>query len=209
MLGRGALLAAAADPRAAGPVMAQWCFLLALWGRCLDGTDLLPRLGRFRPGPETAYVMCSLPADLRRFEQRLAAARAGLPSPSAEAELRRLCVWTCKKLLRAGAELAMLHDGRFTRDLTPCARRFAERLPHCADAARHLLRIAIEPSSDLDVLERMVGTSSRGSAGRRRPPACGLRPAGTPEGSHPAVDAVGMSECTRQAPVGSQPQAFG
>ncbi len=156
VLGRGALLAAVTDPRGAGPVMAQWCFLLALWGRCLDGTDLLPALGRFRPGPATAYVLCSLPPDLRRFEQRLAAARGAVPSPSVEADLRRLCVWTCKKLLRAGAELAMLRDGRFTRDLAPCARRFAEHLPPYTDAAHRLLEMAIEPPSDLGVLERMV-----------------------------------------------------
>lgn len=158
VLGRRALLKAVADPRAAGPVMAQWCFLVAMWGRCLDGADLVPALGRFRPGPGVAYVMCYLPVDLRTFEARLAAARAGPSSPEVEAKLRRLCVWTCKKLLRSGAELAMLRDGRFTRDLAPCARRFAERLPEWAGAAEQLLQWAVEPPSDLRGLEGLVRT---------------------------------------------------
>jgi hypothetical protein len=155
VLGRGAL-AAALDPRAAAPVMAQWCFLLAVWGRCLEGTDLVPALGRFRPGHEVAYVVRSLPSDLRQFEARLAKVRAAGPSPAALAELQRLCVWTCKKLLRSGAELAMLDDGRFTRDLAPCSRRFAQRLPEHAATARALLEWAIVPPTDLAPLEQIV-----------------------------------------------------
>ncbi|HEY3450666.1 MAG TPA: hypothetical protein VGK67_30195 [Myxococcales bacterium] len=156
VLGRGALRRAVEDPSAAGPVMAQWCFLLALWGRCLAGVDILPELGRFRPGPGTAYVMCYLPADLRTFEERLAQLRAAEPSPEVEGQLRRLCVWTCKKLLRSGAELAMVRDGRFTRDLAPSARRFSERLPGHAADARQLLEWAIAPPFDLSGLERVV-----------------------------------------------------
>lgn len=154
VLGRGALLRAVTDPQGAGPVTAQWCFLLAVWGRCLEGTNMLPELGRFRPGSGVAYVLRSLPLDLREFEERLAKLRAETPSPRVEAELRRLCVWTCKKLLRAGAELAMLRDGRFTRDLAPSARRFATALPEHAAVAQQLLQWVIQPPVDLAALEQ-------------------------------------------------------
>lgn len=156
VVGRGALLRSVVDPRGAGPVTDQWRFLLALWGRCLAGTDMLPELGRFRPGPEVAYVLRSLPTDLREFEARLAKARVQPSSPAVEAELRRLCVWTCKKLLRSGAELAMLQDGRFTRDLAPCSQRFAKRLPEHADTARRLLEWAIQPPNGPAALEHAM-----------------------------------------------------
>lgn len=156
VLGRGALLRAVVDPILAGPVMEQWCFLLAQWGRCLAGTDMLAELGRFRPGASVAYVLRSLPIDMREFEARLDEARAQAPSPGRDAALRRLCTWTCKKLLRSGAELAMLDDGRFTRDLVPCSQRFAKRLPEHADSARRLLEWAIQPPTELEAIERVV-----------------------------------------------------
>ncbi len=156
VLGRGGLLAATADPAGAGPVMAQWCFLLALGARCLVGEDVLPELGRFRPGPEIAYVLRSLPPSMRIFEARLTQARAKMPSDEGQHELHSLCSWTCKKLLRSGAELAMLTDSRFTRDLGPCASQLANHLPEFADTARQLLEWAIEPPDDLAGLEQVV-----------------------------------------------------
>lgn len=156
VLGRGALRAAVVDPERAGPVMAQWCFLLALGSRCLEGENILPELGRFRVGPEIAYVIRSLPPSLRVFEARLAHARAESPSHEVNEDLRVLCTWTCKKLLRAGAEIAMLTDPRFTRDLGPCAQQLGKRFPELADTAQQLLEWAIDPPYDLSGLERVV-----------------------------------------------------
>ena len=50
----------------------------------------------------------------------------------------------------------MLADGRFTRDLTPCSRRMAQRLPEWADTARRLLEWAIAPPCELRELEQIV-----------------------------------------------------
>ena len=131
-------------------------FLLALGARCLEGEDIVPALGRFRPGPDIAYVLRSLPPSMRTFEARLARARADVPSDEVQRELRALCTWTCKKLLRSGAELAMLTDGRFTRDLGPCTRQLAKELPDFADTARQLLEWAIEPVEELSGLQQVV-----------------------------------------------------
>lgn len=149
VLGRATLLAAAADLRGAQPVMAQWVFLLAVGARCVAGEDILSRLPRFRTGTDTAFVLRSLPVAMREFESRLAAART-------DVALRKLCAWTCKKLLRSGAELAMLDDHRFTRDLGPSARQLAARLPDHAEAARQLLAWAIDPPTDLAPLAALA-----------------------------------------------------
>jgi hypothetical protein len=156
VLGRGALLEARRHPEGADPVMAQWCFLLALGGRCLDGPDVLGDLGRYRGGPEVAFVLRGLPRTMREFERRWAANGVAPPGPEAEASRRKLVAWTCKKLLRAGAELAMLRDGRFTRDLAPCARRLGERLPRFAGVADRLLRWAIAPGAEATGLDAVV-----------------------------------------------------
>lgn len=140
VLGRQALIAAASSPGSRGPVMAQWCFLLGLFGRCLEGESVLDALGRFRAGPECAFVLRHLPRDLVVFEQRRASGG------------KKLCVWTAKKLLRAAGELRMLDDHRFTRDLGPCARRFAEVFPDEAATGEQLLRWAIAPVEDLGPL---------------------------------------------------------
>lgn len=159
VLGRGALAEARRDEAAAGPITAQWRFLLALFARTLDGEDLLPGLGRFRAGPAIAYVMKHLPVDLAGFATRLAALRAAPEGPATRAARKKLSTWTVKKLLRAGAELAMLRDGRFTRDLAPCARRLAARLPEHAALADRLLERAIHPpDDDLAEVEEAVRT---------------------------------------------------
>lgn len=154
VLGRRTLLAAAADLRAAHPVMAQWVFLLATGARCLAGDDVLPALGRFRAGPDIAFVLRNLPAAMDEFAGRLASVRT-------DAERQKLCAWMCKKLLRSGAELAMLDDPRFTRDLGPSARQLAARLPDYATAARQLLTWAVDPPTDLAPLATLARELAR------------------------------------------------
>jgi hypothetical protein len=156
VLGHSALLEARRHPERADPVLAQWCFLLALGGRCLDGRDVLEDLGRYRGGPEVAFVLRGLPRTMREFERRWTDLGATPPGPEAEATRRKLVAWTCKKLLRAGAELAMLRDGRFTRDLAPCARRLGERLPRFTGLADQLLHWAIDPDAEAPGLDTVV-----------------------------------------------------
>lgn len=144
VLGARALRAAAADLAGAAPAIAQWVFLLVTGARCLAGDDLLEDLGRFRADHQACFVARSLAGVRVDFDQRLAA----LGDSAAPEDLQRLASWMAKKLLRAGAELAMLEDGRYTRDLAPAAAQMRWRFPALHDELDPLLTLALDPPSE-------------------------------------------------------------
>ena len=89
----------------------------------LLGEDLRDRLPRFRP--DRSVVMHAL-----RLDEAIDAALGWLADP--EDDHPQVCRWVCKQLVRAGLEIVIEEEGRYTRDLWPCFEVFERHFPERA-----------------------------------------------------------------------------
>lgn len=58
------------------------------------------------------------------------------------------CTWLCKQILRAVMELCFERSQRYSRDLYRCWETFSEYYPDKSDELRHVLHLALNPTSD-------------------------------------------------------------
>jgi hypothetical protein len=91
-----------------------------------------------------------------RIHKRLSFMRKFLAEPQPESEIRNSCTWLAKGILRAGLELSMERAGRYSRDLYRCYETFAQVYPQKEAEMREALRLALNPTADIETLRGLV-----------------------------------------------------
>ncbi len=111
---------------------------------CVHGENLIPSLPKYRPGILTANNdLCQIGADIRE----------GLAELEEDPSPENILYWSrrvSKNMFRAGFSLTVLENRRFTRDLYPCYRSFAEFYPGREPEMRHAAGYVLEPSDDAE-----------------------------------------------------------
>ncbi|MEZ5989443.1 MAG: hypothetical protein R3F30_10025 [Planctomycetota bacterium] len=136
---RTLLLAEGADP---------FRFVLKTQGLCVEGPDILPELPRCRVDGRAIQHLPHLAEDLEGLEDDWA---AGVEPVEAE----EICTWMCKRLVRAGLELVLPEEGRYSRDLWPCYEAFSSRHPDMEPAMRQALEWAVRPTDMVEPVRRL------------------------------------------------------
>jgi hypothetical protein len=117
---------------------------------CLWGSDEDLELPRYRPGREILAHLIWLENDLSYCRKQLETADVS--------ELEGLERWICKRLLRAGFELVMEREQRYTRDLFPCYQSFSAHHPTMEPQMKSALRRAITPTMEIDTLQELLSS---------------------------------------------------
>ena len=106
---------------------------------CIAGEDLLPKLPKFRPNRrllELGHVMM--------LDRELDQAEVWLLDGSED--VREVCRWLSKRIIRSGLELFVEVEGQYTRDLWPCYDVFSRHVPEKREAMFQALELALSPS---------------------------------------------------------------
>jgi hypothetical protein len=116
---------------------------------CVFGTDFTNELSDVKPGPDLVLDGWELPKDL-------AIANRAMETAKDSDEVRQVCVWAMKHLIRSGFELVMERARCYTRDLYPSYQIFATYHPEKAMAMARALALAVNPSSDCKRIKRVI-----------------------------------------------------
>lgn len=137
--------------------------VLATQSVCVHGRDVIPSITtRYRPGPAMMLHLPWLALELGALEA-LATRGAGADA------IRRQCRALMKVMIRAGFELVMAAEQRYTTSLYWCQRSFARHHPDQAAAMERALFLYLNPSGDAGVvlaLARDLGAWLLAAAGR-------------------------------------------
>ena len=119
---------------------APYRFMLRTQSVCLVGRDLVPTMPQFKPDPTVMFSLSLLVADLRN---------AGQTSPGGNKEV---CCSLMRRVVRSAGEVAMLYDGRFTRDLGLCVENYLlhARSLRQMSVIPEALSLALQPIEELN-----------------------------------------------------------
>ena len=121
-------------------------FFLKTQSVCVCGDDLAVTIKDFAPSRRTIFYASSL-------TERLNYATACLRTCT---DTERTCRWIMKNIVRAGFEIVMEREGKYTRDLYPCYRAFSRHYPELSDQMRRALKLAIEPTQDVSRIREII-----------------------------------------------------
>ncbi len=124
-------------------------FLLQTQCICIYGKDLRIELPKFGIG-EWAYAHSN---DIQKGVDEV---KAWLKEEHTEKELKEVCSWIMKRMVRIGFELVMEKEQCFTRDLYPCYELFSKNYPNKDKEMREALKLAVFPTSDMDDMWKVI-----------------------------------------------------
>jgi hypothetical protein len=124
----------------------EMSFLLKTQSACVWGEDLAPQLPRFKLGVIVANN------DISQIQPDIEEAIAALHDDGSPARVVYWCRRIMKNMLRTGFSLVMLSEGVFTRDLKLCYEFFARHYPAQEQQMRRVLELAIQPTTDREVV---------------------------------------------------------
>lgn len=116
-------------------------FLLKTQCICIYGTDLNPALPSFKPDKNGIAHAPYLESDIER-------AKNWLKDETDEAEIKDICSWIMKRIVRIGFEIVMERENCFTRDLYPCYELFSKHYPAKQAQMFRILELAVFPTID-------------------------------------------------------------
>ena len=124
-------------------------FTIKTQSACIYGENLADSMQRFRPGHELIMHAFRIEAEMRGVCK-------DLEEDTDESQLRNVCQWLMKRIVRTGLELVMEREQTYTRDLYPCFDRFSSHYPAQRSNMEQALCWAIEPTSDRQVIAAFV-----------------------------------------------------
>lgn len=108
---------------------------------CIWGEDLAPQFPKVKPGKDMVGHLPTLHKDIQEV-------LAELPTAQEPEEVKEICQWIMKRLVRSGFELVMEKEKTFTRDLYPCYCAFSRSFPEQAPSMKQALEWAIAPTAN-------------------------------------------------------------
>jgi predicted nucleotidyltransferase len=122
--------------------------ILLLQSACVFGEDLSKTMPKVKVGKETLGHVYSFKKNLIWFDE-------WAKKSQEKVEMMNSCTWLMKRFLRTGLELTMERAGRYTRDLYPSYKVFAEYYPEKEAEMKEVLYLALNPTDDLEVIKKI------------------------------------------------------
>ena len=122
------------------PKGASYRFMLKTQSLCIYGDDIIGRLPPCRPDTSAMFSFRGLAGDIDCAAEDL----------DSSGDATGICRWLMRRIVRAAGEIAMLQDGRFTRDLCSCTETYLSHFGfRITDSLiPTALKLAITPESD-------------------------------------------------------------
>lgn len=135
------------DPRGGRNV---WLGIIRTNAACIAGEDLTPTIAPFSLNDMVGYsrnLQGNLEEELPRYLEE---------DRDDSEEISWSCRWAMRRILRAGFELGMFEEQRWTNDLYLCWESFARHYPERASLMRETLELALNPVGDATLIARHV-----------------------------------------------------
>lgn len=124
-------------------------FLLKTQTQCVYGIDIKRELPDFGIGKYSYAHSYTLKKDIKSIEN-------WLKDEEDIEEIKDICSWIMKRIVRIGFEVVMLKEQCFTRDLYYCYEAFAKHHPEKAKEMYHIMELAVYPTEDKeDILKNL------------------------------------------------------
>ena|ERR1700733_5601090 len=124
-------------------------FIIKYLSVCVYGEDVSSQMRLFAPDKDIVF---NLP-ELRR---RIQAVKNDFNAELDSVKIKQTCVLIMKLLIRAGFELCIEREKRFTRDLDQSFITFSEYYPDKKKEMKKVLELALYPTDDKKVILRML-----------------------------------------------------
>lgn len=121
--------------------------LIATQSVCIWGEDIQAQLKKYRPGREVMLEYRWIAADVEDWLTKIR------KNEKLETAAFRALM---KSIIRAGFELVMERDGRYTRDLYPCYQVYSQYYPEKESGMRQALYWYLNPIPDREVLRQYL-----------------------------------------------------
>jgi len=121
-----------------------WRFALKTQSVCVYGEDIASQIPSFKPDKKLAKKI------QEHLEKRIMQAKEKIEKNSGnETQIKTVCSWIMKRIVRQGFILVMVEECVFTRDLYPCYKTFSKHYPEKEEEMKTALELAIYPVSDI------------------------------------------------------------
>tara|TARA_R110000868_G_scaffold117600_12_gene312407 strand:+ start:24768 stop:25565 length:798 start_codon:yes stop_codon:yes gene_type:complete len=118
--------------------------LIKTQSRCVLGTDLSPTISPFTLPQmigHSLYIVDEIDKKLPLYLEE---------DKDSKQDIKNLCGWIMRRLIRACYDRVMLQEGKFTRDLYLCAERVGFYRPSLKEDLRNALHFALNPSENVE-----------------------------------------------------------
>ncbi len=89
---------------------------------------------------------------LKSLHKTIKVAKEELNGNNNKEDIKELCTWIMKKIVRSGFELYQEKEQKWTRDLYPCYDVFRNYQPNNADVMKQILFLALNPTDQTEVI---------------------------------------------------------
>lgn len=121
-----------------------WRFTLKTQSVCVYGEDISYKIDSFKPDKKLAMKI------QENLEKRIIQAKEKIENYyDNEVQIKIVCSWIMKRILRQGFILVMDEEEGFTRDLYYCYKTFSKYYPEKKEDMKKVLELAIYPTSDV------------------------------------------------------------
>jgi hypothetical protein len=124
-------------------------FLLKTQTKCVHGIDINKELPHFGLGEHSCAHSSTLKKDIRSVEN-------WLKDEEDIDEIKDICSWIMKRIVRIGFEVVMLKEQCFTRDLYYCYEAFSKHYPEKSKEMYHIMELAVYPVVDKEEILKNV-----------------------------------------------------
>ncbi|MCA0970796.1 nucleotidyltransferase [Halobacillus litoralis] len=127
-------------------------FILKTYGLCVYGENLIPQLPDYKPDVSLANE------HLIHFSSLMDYAKGEVTDNDDVEDIKDVCSWIMRIIVRAGGVLVIDQEKAYTRDLFPAYTLFAKHYPEKEQEMKTALWYSINPLSDSgDILEFLNG----------------------------------------------------
>lgn len=125
-------------------------FMLKTQSAIVWGEDVIAGIEKIKPNSETAKSL------LKHFPDSMKQAKVNLDKVSDEEDVKEICQWVAKRILRAGFYFVMPRANTFTKDLYPSYETFVRYYPEKGAGMKQALEYAIEPTGNKDEVALLI-----------------------------------------------------
>lgn len=126
-------------------------FQFLLKTQCIPvyGKNIINELPKFKIG-KAAFAHTST------LEKDIKAVHDWLENETDREEIKDICIWIMKRIVRIGFELVMEKEKCFTRDLYPCYDLFSKNYPSKKEEMHQAIFLAVYPTENKDLILRTI-----------------------------------------------------
>jgi hypothetical protein len=108
---------------------------------CVWGQDIIPEIRKFKPGKEMILNLKWLESDLNETIEKLTATEN-------TDDIKELCTSIMKIIIRAGYELVIVREAKFTNELYQCYQTFSTYYPDKEQLMKNALDLFLNPTEN-------------------------------------------------------------